>query len=179
MTLSDVVTIPFSEKDVAYVRHMARLRNGGPGNDGKPDKSSAFKVRNQTSEENHVLGLFAEVAVSRYLDAPFDESIYFGGDGGKPDIVLKNIKIEVRATKFYPPILKFNDLVTSQANVYILCRVGPLDSLRSFVEIWGCVSKKRFLKEHTQQDFGYGSRFVMQAEQLSPMTAMKEYLEVS
>ena len=176
-TSDKIVTVLLDKEDVAKARRFAILRNGGINNEGKGITVTSYVGKTNTTEKLNFVGLLAEIAVAKYFDANIDENIYEVGDGGNPDIDLGSVTLEVRGTQYYPPDLIVSFINKSRATAYVLCLVNPVVNEECTIDIYGCVSRKRFNKEYIIKNYGYGDRYVMEPQNLAPITAIKEYME--
>tara|TARA_R110000868_G_scaffold236522_1_gene490547 strand:- start:510 stop:899 length:390 start_codon:yes stop_codon:yes gene_type:complete len=117
-----------------------------------------------------------EIAVSKLFGFPIDESIALGGDDGAPDIYIGEYRAEIKSCKYSPPIIKLDTLMEFRSDLVVVCYCPPIGSrFESRIEVWGCVSRVRFLKMYSQQDFGHGERVVLPSEKLAPIAVLSQY----
>ena len=121
-------------------------------------------TRNTTPWESHYIGLQGEIAVGKLLRYPIGEFISPSGDGDEPDLFWGRRSVEVKTTKYSPPILKLDKLTDFVTDVLVLCYVAE----ESVIDIMGWVSKSDFFDKHRGRNFGYGERAIMEAGGLNP-----------
>jgi len=167
----DIETIMLTEAEMEMARRLAFQRN-----DSKKNLKGDYNMTGRDQEQSHFDGVRAEIAACKRFNYPVDTGIYIGGDDGRPDLYVGNYSVEVKAATYKPPILKFNTLTDFKSDVAILALVYNTDKMKSVVELWGCVGKHKFYKEHKIENYGYGPRAIMQAEQMSPIKMLDKYL---
>ncbi len=121
-------------------------------------------TRNTTPWESHYIGLQGEIAVGKLLRYPIGEFISPSGDGDEPDLYWGRRSVEVKTTKYSPPILKLDKLTNFVTDVLVLCYVAE----ESVIDVMGWVSKSDFFDKHRGRNFGYGERAIMEASGLNP-----------
>lgn len=157
-----------TEADMERAARVAYLRNASKA------ASPNHRVDPKTDDyAMHFAGVRAELAVCRLFGFPLDERYGPDGDNGKPDLYVGNFRAEVKTAFYSPPIIKLNALTDFVSDVMIACFTHRADHREaSKVEVWGCVSRQRFMKKHTVRDFGLGLRVTI--EDLTPITVLKE-----
>ena len=92
------------------------------------------------------------------------EFISPSGDGDEPDLYWGRRSVEVKTTKYSPPILKLDKLTDFVTDVLVLCYLAE----ESVIDVMGWVSKSDFFDKHRGRNFGYGERAIMEAGGLNP-----------
>lgn len=125
--------------------------------------------RTNTSEGVSLIGMMGEIAGCKALGAQPNLSVMIGGDDGF-DCEAHGLLWQIKTSSLRALI--FNSVDDFVADVALLVHhladkeaVG--DDPR--FEIIGGVSRKRFMKQHFQHDYGYGMRLVMNADDLTPI----------
>lgn len=125
--------------------------------------------RTNTSEGVSLIGMMGEIAGCKALGAQPNLSVMIGGDDGF-DCEAHGLLWQIKTSSLRALI--FNSVDDFVADVALLVHhladkeaVG--DDPR--FEIIGGVSRKRFMKQHFQHDYGYGMRLVMNADALTPI----------
>ena len=121
-------------------------------------------TRNTSPWMSHYLGLQGEIAVSKLVEFPIGEFISPSGDGDEPDLYWGRRSVEVKSTKYAPPILKLDKLTDFVTDVCILCHIAE----ESVIDVYGWISRDEFFSCHKMQDFGYGGRATVEAMGLNP-----------
>jgi len=167
--LAAPTVIMLTEAEMELARRLASLRN----NPKVEAKTANYRIANRDDWRLHYDGTRAEVACGRVAGFPVDISFDFGGDNMRADIYLGELRGEVKACTYRPPIVKFNALTDFVADVVVVCYVThPEHREAANVEIWGCISRRKFLRTHEQHDFGHGVRAVVGHELLSPISVL-------
>jgi hypothetical protein len=139
-------------------RRLAVLRNNPKVERGNIGGRALNKA---TTYDAHLDGARAEVACCKYFKFPVDTSEFAGGDGHRPDLFIGELGCEVKACTYRPPILKFNNLSEFASDVAIVCVVNRTGgSSEAIVELWGCISRRKFLANYERFDFGHGVRVI-------------------
>lgn len=131
-----------------------------------------------TSEGINVIGHLGEQAVAKVLGLKADTTVLTGGDVGH-DLFLGETSIQVKTSTL--PQLLFNAKHLFVSDVAILAQfIG--ESKRSAEEdprfmIWGWIERKEFMKRYHQENYGYGVRLAVDAQTLSPLDTLIEYIE--
>ena len=121
-------------------------------------------TRNTTPWESHYIGLQGEIAVGKLLRYPIGEFISPSGDGDEPDLFWGRRSVEVKTTKYSPPILKLDKLTDFVTDVLVLCYLAE----ESVIDVMGWVSKSDFFDKHSSRNFGYGERAIVEEGGLNP-----------
>ena len=127
-------------------------------------------TRNTSPWMSHYLGLQGEIAVSKLVEFPIGEFISPSGDGDEPDLYWGRRSVEVKSTKYAPPILKLDKLTDFVTDVCILCHIAE----ESVIDVYGWISRDEFFSCHKMQDFGYGGRATVEATGLNPAGDLNE-----
>jgi hypothetical protein len=161
-------TVFLTEADMERAARVAYLRNSAKAS------SPNHRVDPRTDDyAMHFAGVRAELAVCRLFRFPLDERYGPDGDNGKPDLYVGEYRVEVKTAFYSPPIIKLNALTDFKSDVMVACFTNRAEHREaSKVEIWGCVSRQRFLKSYAVRDFGLGLRVTI--EQMSPITVLME-----
>lgn len=167
-----MISVMLTPAELERARRLAIMRNeikaGGPNH-----RSSAA----HGDFEIHFAGLRAELAVCKMFNYPLDEGIYAGGDNHAADLYIGSYSVEVKAPFYRPPILKFDYLTDFKSDLAILCQVERSARKESVVAVYGVVDRHTFLSDHYTQDFGYGPRACMKAEDITPIEKFKEWFD--
>jgi hypothetical protein len=159
--MAEMVTL--TPEELAEVIMNATGRQGIKERHGIQTKKISDKL---TDEELHVLEVKAQRAVSKHFNVPMDWSICVGGNRN-PHFVINGISMRVQTATHHPPILKLNRAEDFTTDLMIVCMEWPDEP--AVIAIYGCVSRERFLREHSVQDFGQGKRLVMRSWELTPI----------
>lgn len=112
------------------------------------------------SFEGHYMGIAGEFVVARHLNGYFDVMPKPKGDKHSADVVTGidgKLRISVKTTKYAPPILKLNSLNEIKDATHVaLCHFQEPK-----VTIHWIKSKKNFINNMYEQDFGYGKRLCL------------------
>jgi len=128
------------------------------------------KLSSQSDFAIHYAGMLGEVAVGRSINCPIQTGVTFAGDG-KVDMVFHGQTIQVKTNmRFADKVLIFNRLEDFVTDWAILCNIEGA----SAVAIHGFTSKAKFAKLFFRHDFGYGNRYCMKADQLTPIERFYE-----
>jgi hypothetical protein len=125
--------------------------------------------KGNTSYSVNLLGRLGEVAVSKVLRVPTDDAITPGGDGGY-DLETPTKRIQVKTSTL--PQLIFNSLELFTADVAVLVHFTGdkvLPHVDGVYDVMGWVDRQTFFDNYYNHDYGYGVRFVMNAENLYKM----------
>lgn len=135
----------------------------------KIEKSVIDKKFDQknTSYAVNLMGYLGEVAVASVLNVDTDSTVRTAGDSGY-DLVFNNKTIQVKTSTL--PSLIFNALELFTADVAVLVQlIGDRQNphIDSQFAILGWISKEEFNKNYYTKDYGYGIRFVIDADKLN------------
>jgi len=125
--------------------------------------------KGNTSYSVNLLGRLGEVAVSKVLRVPTDDSITPSGDGGY-DLETSTQRIQVKTSTL--PQLIFNAPELFSADIAVLVHFTGdkvLPHVDGIYDVLGWIDRETFLAKHYNHDYGYGMRLVMNADQLKPM----------
>lgn len=131
------------------------------------------KIANQTDFAIHYAGMLGEVAVSKVLNIPIRTDVTIGGDG-YVDMDFNGQTIQIKTSTHSitpePRLLIFtkpDDFATDWA---ILCSTQS----PAVVRIHGFISRKKFMNNMTEHNFGYGKRYVVPEKMLAPINKFYE-----
>lgn len=165
------IKITYTERELADILDLATRRY-------VPTKRVAGSPADQrvidhdiTGFERHRRGLMGEVAVSRLLNLPVDETIYEHGDPGW-DFVLYGTKIDVKTSQGY---LIVRDKSRFKADAIVLVNQEAREP--SVVRVQGFINREGFWAGPIfKEDFGHGGEdFCMQPADMFPMHSLKEH----
>jgi hypothetical protein len=126
--------------------------------------------RNNTSEGINIIGHLGEMAVGKLLGIPVDMEVRTGGDDGN-DLFYGDTSIQVKTSELRSLIFNAEHLFKS--DVAVLAQFIGKNKRESWKDprfiIWGWVTKDYFLSNYYKHDFGYGTRLVLDASDLSPI----------
>jgi hypothetical protein len=137
---------------------MERARRIAHGRQDSKAQSPNHRIDKKTSDyEMHFMGAQAEIAVCDRFHFPEDATFSPGGDDHRPDLYIGPLRIEVKAARYTPPIIKLNAATDFVSDVLLMCCIAT----PGVVGIWGFVQRAHFVENHYIQDFGYGPRACM------------------
>jgi hypothetical protein len=162
-----VEVVMLTEADMERAARVAYLRNTAKAH------SPNYRVDTKTADyDMHFAGVRAELAVCKMFSFPLDERYGPDGDNGRPDLYVGDLRVEVKAAFYRPPVLKLNTVSEFTSDAVVMCYVPRTnDRAASVIEIWGCVSRLKFIAEHTIRDFGQGPRAAF--ERFAPISALR------
>jgi len=158
-----------TEAEMERARRIANTRNSKNGM-----VPNARHDKDQGDFEMHFLGARAEMGVCKMFNYPIDDAFSWGGDDKAPDLYVGELRVEVKSAKHTPPILKLDAITDFMSDAAVVCTVDG-----SRVDVWGCVSRRRFSRDHYVRDFGYGPRACLNADALSPISALTQAKEAN
>lgn len=126
--------------------------------------------KNNTSYSVNLMGRLGEVAVSKVLRVPTDDSITPDGDSGFDLTTSLGARVQVKTSTL--PQLIFNAPELFSAELAVLVHFSGdkvLPHVDGVFDVLGWVDRETFLAKHYNHDYGYGMRLVMNADQLRPM----------
>jgi len=122
-------------------------------------KGKEFKDGRLSSYESHLVGVIAEAAVCIYCGQELNREILPGGDGHRPDLVMGDLAIEVKASQYTPPYLRIDAQAEEfQSDIAMLVFVSIQ---KRETEFWGWISREEFIEKSSLTDLGHGERLVM------------------
>ena len=139
-----------------------RLADRRQGSKHTPVNAKTYS-RNNSPWEGHYMGLQGEIAVAKLVRFPINESISPDGDGSEPDLWWKRDRVEVKTTRYNPPIMKFDKLTDFEDDICFLCCM----SSEGVIDVAGYIRRADFYDCHTQKDFGFGIRACVGQESLT------------
>jgi len=117
----------------------------------------------------HYLGAMGEYALKKALGCPLDMTVTkLGSD--IPDTVINGWTIQIKAVTFGGKDVEIPVNSMEHFNADVLVGVKIVNPVTC--EILGCIQKARFLKIHKVKDYGYGSRLMVSATDLSPISVL-------
>lgn len=153
--LSEALLIAERRNAIRTVNHSTKQFDDGTG-----------------SFERNYLGAIGEVAFAKYFELPPNRFIASGGDGGV-DYTMLERTIQVKCGSVFhgnKPDLIFRTRDYFQADIAVLTRVvNPVT-----VELVGCISKARFLRECQVKNMGHGQHYFIPAAELTHVDRLKE-----
>jgi hypothetical protein len=162
--------------DLIMSAHYAGIIEGVKSVQVNNCQVSNKKIANQTDFAIHYAGMLGEVAVSKVLKISIRTDITIGGDG-YIDMSFNGQTIQIKTSTHArtpePRLLIFtkpDDFATDWA---ILCSAQS----PSIVRIHGFISRKKFLANMTEHNFGYGKRYVVPEKMLAPINKFHEAIE--
>jgi hypothetical protein len=187
-----VVKIPvkFTELELWAIAELAKRRNKNKVDHGV----ESTKIDKWISDEGiHYIGIKAEYAVSKLLDAELNTSNILSGDPGF-DFYYRGITVDVKYSqldfKFRPGTFKADVAVLVQPlsnGVYqyggrtIEAEVDKRVKKKKFawkhVLVVGWISRQRFEKDKKIRNFGYGDTEFLPFTQASSMSMLKRYAD--
>ncbi len=108
-----IVELTFDE--LAKAKRLADLRNSKNGK--VPNRR---ETRRHSDFEIDYAGILAEIAVAKILGVGIDERFLMGGDDHAPDLMFEGWTVEVKATMYDPPIIKFNHLKDFKSDLVVV-----------------------------------------------------------
>jgi hypothetical protein len=143
------------------------------------------QVSNRPGRELHFEGLRAEAALGEYVGQPelVDYSVTLHGDGGT-DMVFDGRRIQIKASTYKPPLLRFDiegrHRFNEAIDIAVLAHVprSPDDEpdeawfLQSgWVDLIGWIDRWEFFQRATVRNFGHGDRLVVEPP-LNPISSL-------
>lgn len=132
--------------------------------------SSKKYDKNKTEFELHYIGAMGEWAVRKiYPTAKLDFDVYDVGDNGI-DLIINGWSCQVKTFAYQGSNIEFflDDMSEFKANVCIGAQVlSPIQ-----VKILGCISRKRFMNNAKEKDYGYGTRLCVPNSLLSSVQTL-------
>lgn len=155
--------VPLTDPDLLRIKRFADLRNNKGGSRRESGRHSDWQI--------HYAGLKLEAAMEKVTGSPIDERFLPHGDHHRPDLYIGGKSIEVKSAMYDPPIIKFNLLKHLRSDIIVI----GLPRERE-VEIYGGISRAKFLRCFHMRDFGYGKRFCVDPSFLTQFEVILDYL---
>jgi len=152
--------IELSKDDLQEIDRIAHLRN-----DTKKEAWNRRYCQKTSDFDMNVIGLKGEMAFSKIFAVQIDDTVRLSGDNGL-DFTLDDQTFQVKSTKYRGGYLYFNSLRDFKTNYAVVTYPFEKDG-RTFVEVGGFVSRKKFCEDHKIVNFGYGDRCALEKEDLS------------
>ena len=156
-----------TEEQIEFAKRIADIRNAKNGLVPNMRESRAHK-----DWEINFYGALGEVAVASQVNYPPALNFSMNGDSGAPDLYFHSHRIEVKTALHWPPILKLNHVTDFVSDVIVLCYVDKKSP--DAVTIAGCVSRRKFERDHYIRNFKYGDRACMDFKKMTPLTEFME-----
>ena len=167
-------TQTFTAAEIEFVHNWAVTK------DAYKDKCGVANGNHQKATEKNnetsAMGLFGELAVCKLLGGTPDLDIYPGG-GSQHDLNWLNLTWQIKTS--VEPKLIFNNLnhFASYGAILVHLLTPKKDIfLDPIFEVWGGISKTRFVKRHYLDDFGYGCRVVCDYVDVTPLEDIERIL---
>ena len=125
--------------------------------------------RNNSSQGVSLIGIMGEIAGCHALNTEPNLWVMIGGDDGT-DCSAYGLYWQIKTSSLRALI--FNSQEDFLADAALLVRhLADKHSVADdpTFEIVGGVSRKRFMRQHFEHDYGYGMRLVMNADDLTPL----------
>jgi hypothetical protein len=129
--------------------------------------------RNNSSYSVNLMGQLGELACGKGLGLQVDRTITPSGDNGHDLVTALGKNIQVKTSTL--PQLIFNAPELFVSDVAVLVQFfgdKQLPHVDSRFELVGWVTREVFLANHYKHDYGYGTRLVMDANQLQPIEVL-------
>ncbi len=144
------------------------------------------QVSSRPGWEIHFDGLRSEAGLGEYVQRPelVSYSVEMTGDGGK-DIDLYGKRLQVKASIYHPPYLRFDKHGSQRfsSDIAVLA-VVPLygdepgwRTHHSWVDLIGWITRDEFFQHARPHDFGHGERLIVDPSVLQDMTALLPFLQ--
>jgi len=134
------------------------------------------RISNQADFAIHYAGMLGEIAVSKALNLPIRTDITRGGDGGFDMNYMGQsiqIKTSTHPTTPTPRLIIFNSMDDFATDWAVLCSIQAV----CLVRIHGFISRRKFKLKVVTHDFGYGERFCVAEEHLTPIERLSEAIK--
>jgi hypothetical protein len=165
--------IHLNAHDLILAAHQAGIIEGVKSIQLSNGQIKNKKISGQGDFAIHYAGMLGEIAVSKAIGIPIRTDITFGGDGSV-DMIYKGqslqIKTSTHPTTPHPRYIIFNNAEDFSTDWAVSCSIQT----PCLVKIHGFVSKKRFLKNAIETDFGYGARLCIAEEFLTSIDRFDE-----
>lgn len=129
--------------------------------------------RNNSSYSVNLMGQLGEMACGKGLGLQVDRTITPSGDNGHDLVTPLGKNIQVKTSTL--PQLIFNAPELFVSDIAVLVQFfgdKQLPHVDSRFELVGWVTREVFLANHYKHDYGYGTRLVMDANQLQPIEVL-------
>jgi hypothetical protein len=128
---------------------------------------------NNSSYSVNLMGRLGEVAAAISLGLKTDDTIIPSGDNGNDLVTPSGKTIQVKTSSVPKLIFNSAELFVSDVAVLVLF-VGDkrLPHVDSEFNVMGYVDHDSFIANHYLHDYGYGTRLVMDADQLQPIEGL-------
>ena len=121
---------------------------------------------NNSSWAVNLMGHLGEKAVAKVYDVAVDDRVLTGGDAGY-DLIINGKTIQVKTTVTTQLIFNSKELFSADCAILVTLigdRTQP--HINSHFIVWGDISKEKFLDVCFEKNFGYGVRYVCNAQDL-------------
>jgi len=129
--------------------------------------------KNNSSYSVNLMGRLGEMAAAQILGLQVDNSITPSGDDGHDLKTILGRTLQVKTSTL--PQLIFNAADLFVSDIAILVKFSgdkQLPHVDSEFDVMGWVTREVFLANHYLHDYGYGTRLVMDANQLQPIESL-------
>ena len=129
--------------------------------------------KNNSSYSVNLMGQLGEMACGRGLGLQVDRTITPSGDNGHDLVTKLGKNIQVKTSTL--PQLIFNAAELFVSDIAVLVQFygdKQLPHVDSEFDLVGWVTRESFLANHYLHDYGYGTRLVMDANQLQPIESL-------
>ena len=129
--------------------------------------------KNNSSYSVNLMGQLGEMACGKGLGLQVDRSISPSGDNGHDLSTPLGKNIQVKTSTL--PQLIFNAPELFISDVAVLVKFSgdkQLPHVDSLFDVIGWTTRENFLANHYLHDYGYGTRLVMDANQLQPIEVL-------
>ena len=166
-----LIEIPFDDDMWAECKRISLARSAP-----KRRWKKNFEDGNH-SDDIHFMGVVGEAAACVFFGCELNREIN-GGDKHEPDIVTGGIGIEVKASKYSPPHLKFTSMEWFGRRSHIAV-VVHVDLYRRVGTLWGYMDRREFAERHEVASYGHGSCLVMKPPYRDMLALKGIYLDNS
>ncbi len=111
----------------------------------------------------NIRGLWGELAVAELYHVPIDDVQRLNGDSGL-DLEIDGRTVQVKYNTYPHGDLYFNTVDDFICDLAFL--TVPFSEREGAVNIIGWITREEFILFHTRRDYGYGSRVIIQQNQL-------------
>lgn len=168
--MDNIEIVNLDADDLSFVKTIAERRQE---NKSKSGVKSHKWATNKSELGCNYEGVITEWAVLTALGLPMKrmEQLFPRGDGGF-DFYWGNKKCDVKklSRTNLGEVLIINPPGPT-ADIIIGCRIAT----QTRMEIIGVVSAKKFMDTKQEHDFGYGNRYYIPSDRLSPLSALRSF----
>ncbi len=165
-----------TEDDENLAREIALERNSPKEKVGIQSR----KIVSGGSElQTHLVGTRAEVAVAILTNGSVNRSFGLSGDDDQGDVLLPNrmwAEVKFRRARQWDFALRSNDPLRFKVPIGFLVWPG---NDKQELDAVGAISRKTFLENWYERDYGHGPRAVVDPKFFAPMETVLLWLEKS